>query len=209
MLARGRPLLSTLLTAAALVGVGSMLQEVAAAGPAAGIVSQELSVSGAVKTPLTLKVEDLKAFAPEQISTVAVVRRPDDKGSTSTIRGVRLTAVLERAALANTEPNDWKHTVVTATATDGYAAVLSWPELFNTDVGAGVLVVFERDGQALTDRDGRIALFSSRGPQDRSSERAMVEPNQRENSEGIAGRGSGHCRPMPIRTHRIKGERST
>ncbi|MES1161454.1 MAG: sulfite oxidase-like oxidoreductase, partial [Rhizobacter sp.] len=40
--------------------------------------------------------------------------------------------------------------------------VFSWPELFNTEVGGGVLAVFERDGQPLADREGRIALVSAR-----------------------------------------------
>ena len=35
-------------------------------------------------------------------------------------------------------------------------------ELSNTEIGAGVLVIFERDGQALGDDEGRIALVSAR-----------------------------------------------
>ena len=47
-----------------------------------------------------------------------------------------------------------------ATATDGYVAVFSWAELFNTSIGAGVLIAFERDGQPLRDGEGNIALVS-------------------------------------------------
>jgi DMSO/TMAO reductase YedYZ molybdopterin-dependent catalytic subunit len=147
-------------------------------------------VSGAVNNKLTLKVDDLKAFAPEQIVSVTVMRRmepmrregaaaskPEASRSAdasrnadasreaevpSIARGVRLTAILERAGLANTDPNDWKHTVVLATATDNYRVVFSWPELFNSDLGASVLVVFERDGQPLADREGHIALVSAK-----------------------------------------------
>ena len=129
---------------------------------AADLVSEQLRVSGAVKTALSLTVDDLKAFPPAQISSVTVTRRLTDKETSSTVRGVMLTAVLERAALASADPNDWKHTTVLATATDGYRVVFSWPELFNTEIGAGALVVFERDGQPLADREGRIALVSAR-----------------------------------------------
>ena len=129
---------------------------------AADIVSDQLVVSGAVKTTLTLKVDDLKAFPADQITSVTVTRRVDDKETSATVRGVKLTAVLDRAAFADTGQNDWKHTVVLATATDGYQVVFSWPELFNSEIGAGTLVVFERDGHALADREGRIALVSSR-----------------------------------------------
>lgn len=129
---------------------------------AADVVSEQLAVGGAVKTPLNLRVEDLKAFPPAQIDSATVTRRVDGKEMATTLRGVRLTAILERAALAGTDHNEWKHTVVLATATDGYQVAFSWSELFNTEVGAGVLVVFERDGQPLADREGRIALTSAR-----------------------------------------------
>ena len=146
---------------------------------AADLVSRQLVVAGAVKTGLTLKVDDLKSFPAAQIDSVTVTRRVGDKEVSSTVRGVRLAAVLERAALAATDPNEWKHTIVLATATDGYQVVFSWPELFNTEGGAAVLVVFERDGQPLADREGQIALVSARdtraGPRSvRSLERLEV-----------------------------------
>jgi DMSO/TMAO reductase YedYZ molybdopterin-dependent catalytic subunit len=134
----------------------------ALAATAAEAVSEEVIVSGAVKTPLTLKLEDLKGFPQEQIGSVSITRRVDDKDATSIVRGVRLTAVLERASLLSADHNDWKHTIVVATATDGYRVVFSWPELFNSDAGTSVLVVFERDGQPLADREGHIALVSGR-----------------------------------------------
>ena len=129
---------------------------------AVGQVSERLSVAGAVETPLALGVDDLKGFPAADIQTVSVTRRVDDRPTTSVVRGVLLTAVLKRAGLAGSDHNDWKRTVVLATATDGYQVVFSWPELANTEVGAGVLVVFERDGQPLADREGRIALVSAR-----------------------------------------------
>jgi DMSO/TMAO reductase YedYZ molybdopterin-dependent catalytic subunit len=129
---------------------------------AADVQSEQVTVSGAVKTPLVLKVDDLKAFPADQIISVTVTRRVGDKETASTVRGVKLTAVLERAGLASSDQNDWKHTAVIATATDGYEVVFSWPELFNTEVGGGAVVVFERDGQPLAEREGRIALASAR-----------------------------------------------
>ncbi len=49
-----------------------------------------------------------------------------------------------------------------ACGVDSYCVTFSWPELVNTEVGAGVLVIFERDGQALGDGEGRISLVSAR-----------------------------------------------
>jgi DMSO/TMAO reductase YedYZ molybdopterin-dependent catalytic subunit len=130
--------------------------------PAAGLVSDELAVTGAVKATLKLTVADLRAFPADQLATVGVTRRVDDKEIVSNVRGVRLTAVLERAGLLTSDQNAWKHTMVLATASDGYRVVFSWPELFNSEAGIAVLVVFERDGQPLADREGRIALVAGR-----------------------------------------------
>jgi hypothetical protein len=86
--------------------------------PAAGLVSDELVVTGAAKTTLKLTVADLRVIPADQVGAVSVTRRVDDKEIVSSVRGVRLTAVLERAGLLTTDQNGWKHTVVLATASD-------------------------------------------------------------------------------------------
>ena len=135
---------------------------IAAAPAFAAVPSDNVQVLGAVKTPMTLKVEDLEAFPADQISTATLTRLVDNKDVSSTVRGVKLSALLERAQLQTTSRHDWKHMAVIASADDGYRVVFSWPELSNTEIGAGVLVIFERDGQALSDEEGRIALVSAR-----------------------------------------------
>ncbi len=128
----------------------------------AGARSESLAVVGDVKTALTLKPADLKDFPAEQIGTLTLTRRVDGQERATTVRGVRLSAIIERAGLAPAGRNDWKHLAVLASATDGYRVAFSWPELTNTEVGAGVLVLFERDGRALDDGEGLIALVSGR-----------------------------------------------
>ncbi len=128
----------------------------------AGSPSESLRVDGAVQTALNLSVSDLKAFPPDQIGRLSVSKRIDGKEANTTVRGVRLSAVLERAGVVAPGRNDWKSLVVLASATDGYKVRFSWPELINTEGGAGVLVIFERDGQALGDDEGHIALIAAR-----------------------------------------------
>ena len=122
--------------------------------------SDSVEVHGAVKNSLRLAPDDLRAFPAAQIGEFTQTRRTESGESSSTVRGVKLTAVLDRAGLAGQDNNDWKSAVVVATATDGYRVVFSWPELFNSPLGANVLVLFERDGQALASQEGRIALIS-------------------------------------------------
>ncbi len=131
-----------------------------AAPPEHGVASDSLAITGAVKDRLTLTPADLQAF-PTQV-TLATTTHADGKDVPGSVRGVPLTALLDRAALADADHNDWKHAVVVATGTDGYAVTFSWPELFNTEVGPAVLVVHERDGKPLGEREGRIALVSGK-----------------------------------------------
>ena len=68
--------------------------------------------------------------------------------------------MLNAARLTERDRLDLRKTIVVATASDGYKAVFSWAELFNTAIGDGVLIVYERDGKPLGDDEGRIALVS-------------------------------------------------
>ncbi|WP_431260407.1 molybdopterin-dependent oxidoreductase [Roseateles chitinivorans] len=140
----------------------ALMSTMASAALAAGPVTDQVQVGGAVRSPLTLTVDDLRAFPADQIGTFTLKKEVEGREQSTTVRGVRLAAVLERAGVVSKDRHEWKSMAVLATASDGYKVVFSWPELTNTDVGAGVLVIFERDGQALDDGEGRIALVSGR-----------------------------------------------
>jgi hypothetical protein len=127
---------------------------------AAAQVSPDLEVSGAVRQTVSLDAWQLAAF-PQEAIVQFVQTRSGQASPTSTVRGVKLAALVERAGLVTPGKNDWKSLMVIATATDGYRAIFSWAEITNTAVGDGVLVVFERDGQPLDDREGKIALMST------------------------------------------------
>lgn len=144
------------LVALVLCGAAAWLPVVAHAQP-----SSAVEVRGAVKTALRLTPEDLRAFPAEQIGSFTQSRRTDAGESSSTVRGVRLSALLDRAALAAADGNDWKAAVVLAGASDGYRVSFSWNELVNSPLGANVLVLFERDGKPLSPQEGLIALVSA------------------------------------------------
>ncbi|HSV60418.1 MAG TPA: sulfite oxidase-like oxidoreductase [Variovorax sp.] len=124
-------------------------------------VSEQVEVTGAVQQRLRLDAAALAAFPTDAIGQITQARNPVGANPPSTVRGVKLAALIGRAGLTPTARNDWKATVVVVSATDGYRVVFSWPELTNTAVGDGVLVLFERDGKPLDEREGRIALISA------------------------------------------------
>lgn len=57
---------------------------------------------------------------------------------------------------------DLRQSIVVARATDGYVALFTWAELFNSPIGDGVLVATALDGSPIGEGEGRLALVSAR-----------------------------------------------
>lgn len=126
-------------------------------------VTESIIVSGAVEHKLTLRVEDLRQFPPQQVGEVPVVcQSGTDMGKLENLKGVLLRDILEKAAVVSHDHNDVKKMAIIAIASDGYKVVFSWSEVFNSPIGEGVLVFYERDGLPLTDDEGRIAMVSTK-----------------------------------------------
>lgn len=122
-----------------------------------------VSVSGIVEHALTLSVADLRATPPAQIVELRLAGGGgSDAAKPSVVRGVRLRDLVEQAKIVTRDHNTVKKIAIIATASDNYKAVFSWNELFNTDIGDSVLVVFERDGKPLTIEEGPLALVSGK-----------------------------------------------
>jgi DMSO/TMAO reductase YedYZ molybdopterin-dependent catalytic subunit len=112
-------------------------------------VTTRVTIAGEVQRELVLAIEDLREIGRRR----GVV---EGRG----YAGVKLTDVLEEADIRRDAHRALRRTYVVAIASDGFQAVFSWGELFNTAVGGGVLVAFARDGALLRDGEGRIALVS-------------------------------------------------
>lgn len=125
-------------------------------------VTERISITGLVEHPLTLSVDELRKFPPQQVGEAKVVCQSGaDRGKLENIKGVLLRDILEKAVVVSHSHNDVKKIAIIATASDDYKVVFSWSEIFNSPIGAGVIVFFEKNGQPLTDKDGRIAMIST------------------------------------------------
>jgi DMSO/TMAO reductase YedYZ molybdopterin-dependent catalytic subunit len=143
------------------LGLMSVLPALAAAEGEAGRVTTTLAVRGNVAVPLTLSVADLGKFPVQRVDDTRVVR--GQGGASEAARhfaGCLLRDVLNTARLTEGDRLNLRRTIIVATASDGYKAVFSWAEMYNTAIGDGVLIVYERDGAPLGDDEGRIALIS-------------------------------------------------
>jgi len=86
-------------------------------------------------------------------------------GSDVTDRGVQYSGVLLRDVLtavgfASATDRSARTSVVEAVASDGYRAVFSWGELYNSLAGEQVLIITAQDGKPLSAAAGPLALRS-------------------------------------------------
>ncbi len=129
--------------------------------PAPSLISTSLHVSGEVENALNLSVDDLHAFPPQQIAEVPIICQSGaNLGNLENFRGVALRDILDRAKIKAPGHFDARRMIIVATASDNYKAIFSWNELFNSSLGDGVIVFFEKDGKPLPDNEGRIAMIS-------------------------------------------------
>lgn len=126
-------------------------------------VTEKIDVSGLVQNRLKLTVEDLRQFPPQQVGELPMVCESGaNLGKLENLKGVLLKDILDKAGIITKSHNDVKKMVIIATASDDYKVVFSWSEVFNSPVGEGVIVFFERDGKPLGDDEGRIAMVSTK-----------------------------------------------
>lgn len=124
--------------------------------------SETLSLQGgALRQQRVLSTADLGRQPPQAMVSFVQSRGEPGHETRSTARGVRLAHLIEQAGLTEAARVDWKNLLVTVTATDGYRAMFTWAELINTPAGQDVLVLFERDGQPLDAREGRMAVLAT------------------------------------------------
>lgn len=122
---------------------------------------KQIFISGQVKYPLTVGVAELQEFPAEQVSEIQLICQTGaNKGQLENIKGVLLRDLLIKAQVLAPGHNDVKKMIVVVSATDGYTVVFSWSEIFNSPVGEGVIVFFEKDREPLADDEGPVALLS-------------------------------------------------
>ena len=126
-------------------------------------VTTSITVSGAVEKTLVLRVEDLRQLSSKEIKEIPLICQTGaNVGHLENFKGVLLRDILEKAVVVSRDHNDVKKTVIIASASDDYSVVFSWSEIFNSPLGEGIVVFFEKEGKPLADDEGRIAMISSK-----------------------------------------------
>lgn len=121
-----------------------------------------LRVTGRVLKPVSFGMEDLRAMEIDDMEDLFVVcGSGDPKGRIGSCRGVLLENVIRRADVLKEDHNDTKKMFIVASAKDGYKVVFSWQEIFNTEVGGGVMILLEKEGRPIDEKRERFDLISA------------------------------------------------
>jgi hypothetical protein len=120
-----------------------------------------IRVIGRVREPLVLSIEELCGMETESAEDIAVnCGEGTPVGKIESCRGVLLENVIARAPVIKEDHNDTKKMFIVASASDGYKAVFSWQEIFNTQIGGGIMVLIEKNGKPLSADAGGVDLIS-------------------------------------------------
>jgi hypothetical protein len=127
-----------------------------------GSPTPALGLTGHLPTKRTFALGDLLRLPRHELGPTQVncfTGRPVT--SVRSYAGVRLIDILAAAAMSSQPRSQLKRCVVVAAGLDGYRVLFSWNELYNSFIGEGVLVLYERNCEALNDRLGPLCLISA------------------------------------------------
>lgn len=118
-------------------------------------------LGGWVRQPLMLDGAALAAFDPVSVTDFLVVCTFDGAhGGTRRLRGVPLRQLVTAAQPAFEQRTDFKRVALVAESCEGYRALFSWNEVFNSVVGDGVIVAWDSAESPLPPPAGPFALAS-------------------------------------------------
>jgi len=144
---------------ASLVAVATAACPADATPRAAGTL---LTVQGAGPTTRVLTAADLAALPAASLTQRQSVTSGQGAGTerSVTFAGHLLRDVLLNAGLGAPTDRGARVATIEVVASDGYRALFSWGELFNTPIGDQVLIITQQDGRPLDNFAGPVALRS-------------------------------------------------
>ena len=120
-----------------------------------------LAVGGWVRHPLLLDTSELDAMEWTAVSDFDVVCTLDGShGILKPVRTVRLRDLIVQAGPAFEKRTDFKRVAIVAEGVEGYRALFSWAEVFNSPLGGGIVVAFDVGGAKLPANAGSFALLA-------------------------------------------------
>jgi len=108
--------------------------------------TRQFSISGKVKNPSVITMDSLAKYQIVPIGDIAVTDHTGAlKHKDAGLKGVLLKDILNHTMIDAT-PHLFSGYYFTCAGSDGYKAVYSWNELFNTEIGDHFYILMEKNG---------------------------------------------------------------
>jgi len=121
------------------------------------------TISGKVKTTITVSFAELKKLKQHDIGDVVITNHLGELKSTAKgLKGVLLKDVLALAEIDSENPKVLSEYYFVCKANDNYTVVYSWNELFNAAVGDSAYIVTEKEGKPGDQMPDSILMISSK-----------------------------------------------
>jgi hypothetical protein len=124
--------------------------------------TEKFSISGKIKTELKFTLTDLNALETKAIPDIVITNNSGEVKSTAKgLKGILLKSILEKLEFQIEKPKELNEFYFTFVASDGYKAVFSWNEIFNTETGNNIYLITEKDGKKISEMEDRILIMTT------------------------------------------------
>jgi hypothetical protein len=125
--------------------------------------TDSFTISGKVRTEITVKLTDLSRFESRPMGDVPIFSNLGAvKGTARDLKGVLLKDILNKVDFQAENQKALSEFYITCIASDGYKVVFSWNEIFNTDTGDTVYIITEKEELKIAEMPERILLISTK-----------------------------------------------
>ena len=124
------------------------------------IPSDSFVIFGKVKSPLTIKIQDLSKLTGVEIPTQVIYNHKGEiKDTLRNLAGIPLKSILLASEYIYSKPKELNEFYFVLKATDGYRVVLSWNEIYNANSDFYVLTRF--NGKPIAESNNRMIFIST------------------------------------------------
>lgn len=125
--------------------------------------SNELKITGAVKNPTTISYLEIAKKQPVAIGDLTITSHTGDfRKKYKNLKGVPLLELVRDVQINAPSPKDLSSYYLVLSATDNYSVVISWNELFNTEIGKTFFIVTEIDGTSMKESPESILMIAAK-----------------------------------------------
>jgi hypothetical protein len=125
--------------------------------------TNQFTISGLVDKPTTIAYSDLEKEKTVTIGDFKITNHLGEfKKEYKNVKGVLLLELIKTISITSPSPKVLSEFYFILKATDGYSVVVSWNELFNTEIGNSFFLVVEADNKSQKDASEKILLISTK-----------------------------------------------